>query len=91
MSILVQKNKLQTLAHKLDRQKAEINKTVFGDKVGLMGKIFGCGHGNISRPFIQDGTSYRSCLSCGARKQFNPETLETFGDFYYPPVVRAIY
>ena len=24
---------------------------VFGEKVGLMGKIFGCGHEELSRPF----------------------------------------
>jgi len=24
---------------------------VFGEKVGLMGKIFGCGHEELNRPF----------------------------------------
>lgn len=61
---------------------------VFGKKMGLMAKLFGCWHENISRPFVQGHTSYRSCLRCGARKQFNPETLETFGAFYFPPLVK---
>ena len=87
MTVLVQ-GKLRTLAHKLDRQQTKVNEEVFGEKVGFMGKIFGCNHQNISRPFTHGKISYRSCLQCGARKQFNPETLETFGGFFYPPVVR---
>ncbi len=59
---------------------------VFGDKIGLLGKFFGCEHGDLSRPFSQSQVAYRSCLKCGARKQFNTVTLETFGIFYYPPV-----
>ena len=86
MAILVQ-GKLRTLAHRLDKRKLKINKEIFGEKVGFMGKIFGCSHENISRPFTLGKIPYRSCLQCGARKQFNPETLETFGGFYYPPVV----
>lgn len=62
---------------------------VFGKKVGLMTKIFGCWHENISRPFTQEQTAYRSCLDCGARKHFNPVTLETYGAFYFPPIVKA--
>jgi hypothetical protein len=61
---------------------------VFGKKLGLMAKLFGCWHRNISRPFAQESVAYRSCLDCGARKRFNPETLRTHGDFYFPPVIR---
>ena len=61
---------------------------VFGQKLSLMAKLFGCWHDNISRPFVQGKTAYRSCLKCGARKQFNPETLETHGKFYFPPIVK---
>jgi hypothetical protein len=87
MTILVQ-NKLRTLAHRLDRRKVKVDKELFGERVGFMGKIFGCSHQNISRPFTHGKISYRCCLQCGARKQFDPETLETFGGFYYPPLVR---
>jgi hypothetical protein len=59
---------------------------LFAKKVGLIGKLFGCGHGDLSRPFSQGKIGYRSCLKCGAVKQFNLETLETFGGFYYPSV-----
>ncbi|MBA2736638.1 MAG: hypothetical protein H0U50_07640 [Pyrinomonadaceae bacterium] len=62
---------------------------LFGRKVGLLTKLFGCGHPNLSRPFSRGRLGYRTCLCCGARKQFNPETLTTFGGFYYPPIPKA--
>lgn len=65
----------------------KIDRRVFGRKMGLMAKLFGCWHNNISRPFTLGKTSYRICLECGARRQFNPETLETKGGFYFPPVI----
>jgi hypothetical protein len=67
----------------------ETDRRVFGDKVGLFGKIFGCWHEDLSRPFSQEKVAYRSCMKCGARKQFDSETLETHGAFYFPPLVRA--
>lgn len=65
------------------------DKRVFGEKVGLIAKLFGCGHRDLSRPFGQGKATYRTCLQCGARKQFNTETLETYGGFYYPPAARV--
>lgn len=68
---------------------AIINRTrgVFGNKIGLVGKLFGCWHRELSRPFTNNDVSYRACLECGARKRFDAETLRTFGPFYYPPTV----
>ena len=67
-----------------------INTLVFGDKISLVAKLFGCWHENMSRPFGEGKIVYRSCLKCGARKQFDTETLQTFGKFYYPPLVKKI-
>jgi hypothetical protein len=83
-------NKFQRLIYKKKKWKNEVDQFVFGQKMGLMTKLFGCWHENISRPFVQGRTSYRSCLNCGARRQFNPETLQTYGKFYFPPVVKEI-
>lgn len=88
MASISSENKFQILAG-ASRRKAGVDERVFGAKVGIFTKLFGCEHTNISRPFTAGGTSYRTCLGCGARKQFNSETLETFGSFYYPPVVRS--
>jgi hypothetical protein len=59
----------------------------FGDKIGLLGALFGCWHKSLSRPFTIGNDSYCSCLDCGARKHFDPQTLRTFGSFHYPPAV----
>lgn len=78
-------NKFQSLVGK--NKANEIDRFVFGKKLGLTAKLFGCWHNNVSRPFVQGKTAYRSCLQCGARRQFNPETLKTYGSFYFPPTV----
>jgi hypothetical protein len=53
-------------------------------KIGVgLNRIFGCWHSEMSRPFSSDGQSYRVCVSCGARRQFNTRSWETQGDFYY--------
>jgi hypothetical protein len=59
----------------------------FGAKIGIFGKVFGCWHKHLSRPFTSVKESYRVCLDCGARKHFDTETLKTFGSFHYPPAI----
>jgi hypothetical protein len=70
---------------------ALINRTngSFGKKIGFLGTVFGCWHKELSRPFTSKRMSYRSCLACGARKQFDPNNLTTIGPFYYPPTVAS--
>jgi len=89
---------MQTILEQNRIAKAVIDRTngAFGGKIGLLGKLFGCWHKQLSRPFTIGNDSYRTCLHCGARKQFDPQTLKTFGSFHYPPAVlpdknRAIY
>ena len=59
----------------------------FGAKIGLVRKLFGCWHKQLSRPFTNNKSSYRTCLRCGARKRFDAQNLKTFGPFYYPPTI----
>ena len=49
----------------------------------LMARVFGCRHADMSRPFSRDGRSYRSCLNCGAQRQFNLGNWKMQGGFYY--------
>ncbi len=49
----------------------------------LMARVFGCRHAEMSRPFSRDGRAYRSCLNCGAQRQFNLGNWEMTGGFYY--------
>jgi hypothetical protein len=46
-------------------------------------RLFGCWHRKMSRPFSSQGQTYRTCLDCGARRQFNLGRWEMQGDFYY--------
>lgn len=62
-----------------------INHKAFGDKLSFFTRLFGCQHRNVSRPFSEGKIGYRACINCGARRQFDPKTLETFGAFYAPP------
>jgi hypothetical protein len=50
---------------------------------GFITKLFGCWHKEMSRPFSLYGQTYRTCLDCGARRQFNVETWEMQGDYHY--------
>lgn len=59
----------------------------FGEKIGLFGKIFGCWHKRLGRPISTSKGSYRACLECGARKEFDAKSFMTLGTFYYPPSV----
>ncbi|HEV7797391.1 MAG TPA: hypothetical protein VGO73_04490 [Pyrinomonadaceae bacterium] len=48
-------------------------------------RLFGCWHKEMSRPFSGQGQTYRTCLNCGASRQFNVGRWEMQGDFFYRP------
>jgi len=79
---------IHTIPDKKSKRAKRIERAAFGQKMGLIARLFGCWHENLSRPFGQGAASYRACVECGARKPFNPETLETYGAFYYPLLVK---
>jgi len=89
MATTLIKNEIQTTANNLLESQEQVNVQVFGEKVGIFVRLFGCGHRNLSRPFSHKTVAYRACLQCGARKQFNTQTLETVGGFYNPPTARV--
>ena len=66
-----------------------VDRTVssLGTKIGLLGKLFGCRHKDLSRPFTDFKSSYRVCTLCGARTIFDITNFKTLGTFYYPPSV----
>jgi hypothetical protein len=56
----------------------------FSGRIGtLVARVFGCRHAEMSRPFSRDGRAYRSCVNCGAQRQFNLGNWEMTGNFYY--------
>jgi hypothetical protein len=63
---------------------APIHSSSLTRRIGsLMARVFGCRHAELSRPFSHDGRAYRSCLNCGAQRQFNLGNWEMQGRFYY--------
>ena len=46
-------------------------------------RLFGCWHTEMSRPFTHHSETYRACLGCGARRQFDPVRWEMVGAYYY--------
>jgi len=50
---------------------------------GLVARVFGCWHREMSRPFSHEGQAYRVCLNCGAQRKFNLSRWETQGAFYF--------
>lgn len=57
--------------------------SVSGRIGNLVTRVFGCRHAEMSRPFSRDGRAYRSCVKCGAQRQFNLGNWEMQGGFYY--------
>jgi hypothetical protein len=46
--------------------------------------IFRCQHGKMGPAFTRDNETYCTCMSCGARRQFNVERGKMVGAYYYP-------
>ena len=55
--------------------------TLGGAVAWLMGRVFGCRHRRMGRPFTGEGRTYRVCLSCGMTRDFDPATWETYGPY----------
>ena len=56
----------------------------------LISKLWSCWHRKMSRPFTHDGETYRVCLKCGMRREFDLQAWKT-GHSYYFPRVRTRY
>ena len=59
----------------------------FGKRIGYLASMFGCWHKELGRPFTNKKVSYRACMECGARAEFDTSSFKTSGRFYYPPSV----
>lgn len=59
---------------------------IFGEKISLFARVFGCWHFILSRPITIEKETYCVCVKCGARIRFDTERLTIVGDYYYPPI-----
>lgn len=55
----------------------------------LLTAIFGCRHRNLSRPFTHEDETYRTCVDCGARRQFDLGNWQMSGRFFFAAPKRA--
>ena len=53
--------------------------------------VFGCWHRKLSLPFTRGDESYQTCISCGARREFDLDQWTSVGDFYYPKSHSTLY
>jgi len=77
---------MQTASSILRNQSNVVQMPAISSNTGVTGwitKLFGCWHKEMSRPFSLSGQTYRTCLDCGARRQFNVGKWEMTGEFYY--------
>lgn len=51
-------------------------------KTGLR-RLFGCWHLKLSLPFTRGTETYRTCVTCGARRRFDLDQWTMVGSFYY--------
>lgn len=45
--------------------------------------FFRCWHRKKSRPFTRDGHTFRVCLRCGMRRDFDLDAWKSTGGYYY--------
>jgi len=48
----------------------------------LVMRMSSCWHRRMSRPFTHDGVTYRVCLHCGMRRNFDLEAWKTKGRYH---------
>jgi hypothetical protein len=66
----------------------QVNSAPRASLSGWFARMFGCWHKEMSRPFTDQGQTYRTCIDCGAHRQFNLRRWEMQGNFYYGLPVR---
>ena len=58
-----------------------------GERIGeFLARAFGCRHRQMSLPFTRGNLTYRTCVACGARRDFDLVKREMVGPYYYPTV-----
>ena len=50
----------------------------------IVKRVFGCWHLKLSLPFTRGDETYRTCISCGARRRFDLDQWKMVGGYYYP-------
>jgi len=44
--------------------------------ISVFESLFGCRHGNLSRPFTIEGQTYKVCMDCSSHVFYSPDTMK---------------
>jgi hypothetical protein len=67
----------------------QLNSGLVDDIKYLVKRITTCWHRKLSRPFTHGTHSYRVCLRCGMRRDFDLQAWKSTGRFYSPSIDRS--
>ena len=73
-----------TLEHYSHREGISVS-GLFSRMANRVAELCGCQHKEMSRPFSRQGETYRVCINCGARRQFDEKTWKSSGRYYHKP------
>jgi len=48
----------------------------------VLNRVFGCWQHNLSRPFSNNGRTYRICVNCGMSRDFDTTSWKTHGHYH---------
>ena len=54
-------------------------------------RVFGCWHKRMSRPITKKNTTYRYCVKCGLRRNYDLKNSEYTGAFYAPAIAEDLH
>ena len=64
-----------------------LDQETVGEKIEkFLTRAFGCRHRQMRLPFTRGNSTYRTCVVCGARRDFDLGQGMTVGPYYYPAV-----
>jgi hypothetical protein len=64
-----------------------LHRGTVGEKIEKsLTRVFGCRHRQMSLPFTRGNLTYRTCVACGARRDFDLVQRVMVGPYYYPTV-----
>ena len=62
-----------------------IDRETVGEKIEkFLTRAFGCRHRQMTLPYTRGTSTYRTCVACGARRDFDLVQGIMVGSYYYP-------
>jgi len=57
----------------------------------LAARVFGCWHMKLSRPITKNSNTYRYCVKCGLRRNYDLKNSQSTGSFYSPSIAEDLH